>query len=64
MEWNEVTFAKCIDGKAECTYSLRNYTEQDKHIRYYTVTRISDEQLEEIKNITTERVQAVLSKYI
>lgn len=64
MPEHEVTFAKFNDWKAECVYSIRNYSEAETHVVYYSIKRISEEQLEEIKNVATERVQAILSKYI
>lgn len=60
----EVTFAKLTDGKRECTYWVRHYTEKDSHVSYYTIARIWIKDVEEIKNVTTERLQDVLSKYI
>lgn len=60
----EATFAKLKWWARECTYSVRNYTEKDAHVEYYTIKRITEEQLEEIKTVTTDKVQAVLSKYI
>lgn len=60
---HDVTFAKLKDGKRECKYSVYDYHEWEG-VDYYTIRRVSSEELEEIKTVTYDKVQALLNKYI